>query len=67
MGYLFGIAPEKPGNIAGFAIIASIMMIAVLAFWAPRGDVVPLRELYTLFGVVITIALGYVFGKGQGG
>lgn len=61
MGIIFGIAKEKPGNIAGFAIIVSCGMIVFLALLPPVADF-PKKELITLFGSIITSALGYVFG-----
>jgi len=62
IGRVFGNATEKPGNIAGFAIAISALMILVLAF-APINPKVPVEQLLTMFGGIITLALGYLFGK----
>lgn len=63
VGRLFGGATEKPGNIAGAVIVLSMMMIAVASFWPPNDPQFPRRELFTLFGGLATLALGYLFGR----
>ena len=62
-GQLFGWATEKPGNIAGISIVSSLIMIAILAIFPPSDPRVPLSELFTLFGGIITLALGFLFGR----
>jgi len=66
VGSLFGGIHEKPGNIAGLAIVVSlailVMVFFVSYFW-PNTNNVPVGELMTLFGGIITLALGYLFGK----
>ena len=59
-GKLFGNANEKPGNIAGFAILFSILMIAALVFLAPSDKQIPFNELYTLFGGIISLPVCHV-------
>lgn len=66
MGVLFGVAKEKPGNIAGFVIIISCLMIIHLARIASDPEL-PKRELITLFASLIQGALGYVFGSIKSG
>jgi hypothetical protein len=63
LGQIFGTVSEKPGNIAGIAVVASILIIALMIFFGPKGGNVPEGQLYTLFGSIITGALGYLFGK----
>jgi hypothetical protein len=53
---------NKPGNIAGFAIILSTVMIA-LAMFAPLPADVPRRELFVPFFGLLTSAFGFLFGK----
>jgi hypothetical protein len=62
MGRLFGDAVNKPGNIAGFAIILAFSGILVAAF-APVSADFPRRELLTSCISIITGALGFVFGN----
>ena len=62
IGRCFGSVEHKPGNIAGIAILGSILMVLAIVFFAPAGA--PTGELYTLFGGIITLALGYLFGRG---
>lgn len=66
VGSLFGNIHEKPGNIAGLAIAVSLVLLLVVFFvsyfW-PNTNNVPVGELTTLFGGIITLALGYLFGK----
>lgn len=66
MGMLFGGATEKPGNIAGFAILISFIGIMALLI-APESASFPKREALTLFGGIITGALGYLFGRATSG
>lgn len=66
IGRVFGNMAEKPGNIAGLAIAMSLLMLVVLFFvsyfWPNTNDV-PVGTLTTLFSSIITLALGYLFGK----
>lgn len=62
VGQFLGNATEKPGNIAGIAIVLSFAML-VLLMYAPTVNDVPKRELYTLFGGIITSAFGFLFGR----
>jgi hypothetical protein len=65
-GRLFGGGLEKPGNVAGFAIIASFVFLAVVLIWGPDSTVFPKKELVTLFGSIITGSLGFLFGRSTG-
>jgi membrane protease YdiL (CAAX protease family) len=67
IGRIVGNATEKPGNVAWFAIAVSAIMIFALVFFAPSNTKAPLDTLYTLFGGIITLALGYLFGKNNSG
>lgn len=62
MGILFGHSNEKPGNIAGFAIIVACVMIGIIG-WLPASPDFPKRELLMLFAGVVPGALGFVFGR----
>lgn len=62
MGFVFGDAAEKPGNIAGIAIIAAFVMLAFALFLIPANDAAKNQAL-TLFGSIITGALGFLFGR----
>jgi hypothetical protein len=64
MGSMFGGAIEKPGNIAAFVIVASVVGIVVVLMWLPEGGSVSKKDALTVFGGFITLALGYVFGRG---
>lgn len=66
VGMMFGGAAEKPGNIAGFAILIAFLGILVLII-APESGTFPKREAITLFGSIITGALGYLFGRSANG
>jgi hypothetical protein len=66
VGKMFGSHQEKPGNIAGAAICVSLLFLGGLvglAYFVPNTNNVPIGELMTLFGGIITLALGYLFGK----
>ncbi len=62
LGGLYGGLAEKPGNIAGFAITIAFIGILVLLV-APDSATFPKREALTLFGGIITGALGFLFGR----
>ena len=59
LGYLI----YKVATHSGQFPLISIVMIAALIFWAPKDAGVPAEQLYTLFGGIITLALGYLFGR----
>ena len=61
MGLVFGHAAEKPGNIAGAAMLLGFIGIIVVAIWMPEGA--SKSGLLTLFGSVITGSVGFVFGR----
>lgn len=63
MGRVFGGASEKPGNIAGISIVLSFVGIIAIALWVPDTTSSPKSELLTLFGSIITGAIGFLFGR----
>lgn len=63
MGRLFGGGKEKAGNIAGFTMILGFLAVGFIIWLMPK-DQVPWRDLLTLFGGVITTAVGFAFGRG---
>ena len=66
VGRVFGHGREKPGNIAGAAIVMSMAMIVLTMLMAQANPNLPKNELFTLFGGIVTLALGYLFGKSGG-
>jgi hypothetical protein len=67
IGRLFGSVQDKPGNIAGTAVVVSLIVLLTLFFTSyfyPNTHNAPIGELMALFGSIITLALGYLFGKG---
>jgi hypothetical protein len=63
IGKLFGSVTEKPGNIAGFAIIAFCLMFAgVLVFGVDTPSLSKKDEL-VLIGGFISLTLGFIFGR----
>jgi hypothetical protein len=63
MGLLFGDATEKPGNIAALAILLAFVGILIAAIFVPDVANSPKRDLITLFGGIITGAMGFLFGR----
>lgn len=61
VGWLFGSGKEKPGNVAGLAILLACIMIILLAELNMATDV-PRKELIMLIAGIIPGALGYYFG-----
>lgn len=66
-GKLFGFATEKPGNIAGFAIVVSIVALIAILLWMPDSESISKKDAATLFAGIITLALGFVFGRSSAG
>jgi hypothetical protein len=63
MGVVFGDATEKPGNIAAVAILLAFIGLMIILFALPDSATTPKREVVTLFGSIITGALGFLFGR----
>jgi hypothetical protein len=64
IGNWFGGASEKPGNIAAAAIVASFILIILLALLSLQFPEAKWETLYTALFSIIALALGYVFGRG---
>jgi hypothetical protein len=65
VGLIFGDVTEKPGNIAAAAIFFAFLLLAILLFVVPDSATSPKNEALTLFGSIITGALGFLFGRGR--
>ena len=63
LGNFLGGATEKPGNIAAIVIVAAMVALLAILFLGPDSAIFPKREAVTLFGGIITGALGFVFGR----
>ena len=63
LGKIFGSTTEKPGNIAGAAILLSFVFLAAVLFYGPNSPDFPKHVAVTLFGGIITGALGFLFGR----
>jgi len=61
MGLIFGDVANKPGNVAAVAIVLAFILLAVALFIGPNDA--PRGQAITLFGSIITGALGYLFGR----
>ena len=62
IGRIFGGAAEKP-NIAGIAMLLSFVFLAAVLVYGPNSPDFPKHEAVTLFGGIITGALGFLFGR----
>jgi hypothetical protein len=58
LGKIFGSRENAPFYIAAMAIIFSFAMIACILVLAPDNN-----QALTLFGAIITGALGFIFGR----
>lgn len=67
IGRVFGNAVEKPGNIAGAAIIVSFVVLIGVIIASIENPSFKTDALIPVFTGIITLALGYLFGKGTGG
>jgi hypothetical protein len=66
LGHWLGGSSEKPGNIAGASIIVSFLCLIAILFLGPDSTTFPKKEAVTLFGTIITGALGFLFGRSTG-
>jgi glycerol uptake facilitator-like aquaporin len=57
---------DKPGNIAGAAIVASFFVLVVILIVSAKDPNFKTDALIPVFTGIITLALGYLFGKGSG-
>ena len=62
VGKFFGSAAEAPSNVAGIAFIASFIGLMVLFFVDLPADA-PRSEGIGVFGTMMTLSVGYLFGK----
>jgi hypothetical protein len=65
IGRALGNVTEKPGNIAGFAIIASFLVLVGILLISALDPTFKTDVLIPVFTGIITLALGYLFGKGS--
>jgi hypothetical protein len=64
LGKLFGSAANAPTNIAGF-VVCLLVIISVVVLFLPSK--MPVDEFLKLILPVITLVLGYLFGKKTNG
>ena len=66
LGRFFGSVQDKPGNVACFAIAASflILLVVVLVYISGDRPNLKIEILIPAFVGIISLALGYMFGKG---
>jgi hypothetical protein len=67
MGWLFGMGSEKPANIAGFAIVVSFVAAIAAAFFMTDTASFTKKDAVLGFVSIITLALGFLFGRGSAG
>jgi hypothetical protein len=63
LGRALGNAAEKPGNIAGFAIVASFLILIAILWISAKDSSFRTEAVIPVFTGIITLALGYLFGK----
>ena len=59
-GKIFGAKPVSPINIASFFILLLLLSGIVLSFTNKLSDAI---EYWKIISALITLALGYIFGK----
>lgn len=65
---LLGSGPEKPANIVALAIILAFVCLAAVIFGYPdSGEHLSKKDLITPLISLITLALGYLFGRSSKG
>lgn len=62
IGWFFGMANEKAGNIAGFILIVSLISMMIVLF-VPADASVPKGQIAAGFFSLMTAAMGFLFGR----
>jgi high-affinity Fe2+/Pb2+ permease len=62
LGKMFGSRDHSPSNIAGLAIIVAFLILVGILF-APDSLSLPKKDVFTLVSGIITLTLGFLFGR----
>jgi hypothetical protein len=62
-GIIFGSVQEKPGNIAGMVILSSFIVLVAILIISAENSNFKTDALIPVFTGIISLALGYLFGK----
>ena len=65
LGKLFGSATNAPTNIGGLVLVLLILICAAVIFMPDKMTTMTANDLLAKALPVITLVLGYIFGKGQ--
>ena len=65
LGKIFGSASEQAGNVAGFSVIVSFVAAVAVMLWMPDGGSISKKDAALAFTGIITLALGFLFGRGS--
>jgi uncharacterized membrane protein YwzB len=63
IGWFFGTGEEKSGNIAGFLLFLCVAGLALIGLALPELIKDNARDVVTAIFSLITLILGYIFGK----
>ena len=64
IGKIFGGGSEKTGNIAAACLILCFILLVLVLWTLPDTTSAPKYEIVTALIGIITLTLGYLFGKG---
>ena len=63
MGWLLGIGTEKPGNVAGFAVVASFILFGAVLLFAIDTPSLSKKDALLIVAGFISLGLGFLFGR----
>lgn len=63
LGKLFGVGDSAPANIAGLAVILSLLLGAVMTYATLGSQKESPYEIWKYLTPIVTGGLGYLFGK----
>ena len=63
MGWIFGLGNEKPGNIAGFVVVASLLLFGLVLAYGSDSPSLSKKDVLLIVAGFISVSLGFLFGR----
>lgn len=63
LGVVFGLRSGAAHNVAGVAVVFGLLVMLAVGIWGSDGATYGRREAIAIFSNIVTLSLGYLFGK----